>query len=146
MSCNHTEVVKRMDCHLAKLATDRYAVTVKFMYKDDLANDGVAHTQILVRMKRGQPVLKFLDFKVNVCDALSVSSFPIPLAKDLFDEARRTSNLPYNCPLKGNFLYYINNYTVTSETIPAYAPLMNFSLIFNIYKNNELVIATETQG
>ncbi|XP_073811876.1 uncharacterized protein [Musca autumnalis] len=144
--CNHTDTVLRLECHLTKLATDRYVASVKFMHNRNMAQNSVAHAVIYVRTPRTSKVVKFFDFKINVCDALSMSTYPIPLAKDLFDEARRTSNLPYNCPIKGNYLYYMNNYTVTSELLPAYAPIMNFSFILNIYEDDKLIIASETQG
>ncbi|XP_073811877.1 uncharacterized protein [Musca autumnalis] len=146
INCNHTDAVIRLDCTLMKLGTDHYVVSVKVIYKRNMARNTMVHNLIYIRNQKTSKVLKFVDFKVNICDVLSVSAFPIPVVKNIFDEARRTSNLPYNCPLKANNLYYMNNYTMTSDLIPPYAPIMNFSFIVNIYENSKLIIASESQG
>uniref|UniRef100_A0A1I8PFG5 Uncharacterized protein n=1 Tax=Stomoxys calcitrans TaxID=35570 RepID=A0A1I8PFG5_STOCA len=114
-----------------------YALDMSFMYSKDLPKTAEWHTLIYfthAQVKAGKPV-KFLDFKINICNFLT-TAMGVPFVKVLVEEMRKTSNLPYKCPLKGNFLYTLSNFSINSaKFLPAYAPLIKFNFTFNTYEN-----------
>ncbi|XP_059225849.1 uncharacterized protein LOC106089769 [Stomoxys calcitrans] len=94
--------VKEFDCDLQMLNAGSYALDMSFMYSKDLPKTAEWHTLIYfthAQVKAGKPV-KFLDFKINICNFLT-TAMGVPFVKVLVEEMRKTSNLPYKCPLKG---------------------------------------------
>uniref|UniRef100_A0A1I8PLJ7 Uncharacterized protein n=1 Tax=Stomoxys calcitrans TaxID=35570 RepID=A0A1I8PLJ7_STOCA len=97
--------------------------------------DKEAEFQFLVHFRpvKGEKSVKFLDVKLNVCDVLSKTS-SVPLLKTLMDEVRRKGNLPYDCPMKGNYLYSLVNYSLDASLLPAYAPILAFNFTWTVFE------------
>lgn len=96
---NHTSLVKRLDCEVHKVANSHYSFASNFMTNKQLYKDCEIRAIIEIQMAKSSIKYKFIDLKMSLCEALS-TAMSMPLAKELFDEARRTSNLPYACPMK----------------------------------------------
>ncbi|XP_037818449.1 uncharacterized protein LOC119608193 [Lucilia sericata] len=90
--------------------------------------------------------LKFIDIKMNICDAVR-SNYEVPLIKTILLELRKSSNIPYQCPLKKDFLYEISNLSVTDKYMtPMSLPTLNFSNGIEIYESNKLIASLFTIG
>ncbi|KNC33199.1 hypothetical protein FF38_05638 [Lucilia cuprina] len=106
-----TNSVKLFQCEMEKLAVNRYT------FSGDILFNKIMHKKLFVRyFIDTKPLAKnitvhFIDFKMNLCDALRMQ-FDIPLLKNGIIELRRNSNFPYQCPLKA-------------------APSRNFDLLFD---------------
>ncbi|XP_073811805.1 uncharacterized protein [Musca autumnalis] len=70
--------------------------------------------------------IKFMDVKFNWCDMLS-HAVAVPVLGDFLKEMTRKSNYPLSCPLKANFNYSVENYSVTEEMLPIYAANIDFN-------------------
>lgn len=82
------------------MSTGVYLINIDFELSRDLNQN--AEVQYLARfnMANSTKSIKFIDFKLNICQILTqVQS--LPLVKSLMEELRRTSDIPYSCPIKG---------------------------------------------
>uniref|UniRef100_A0A1I8NK81 Uncharacterized protein n=1 Tax=Musca domestica TaxID=7370 RepID=A0A1I8NK81_MUSDO len=89
--------------------------------------------------------IRIMDLKFKFCDIWDGST-ENRLLKTILSEVRRTSNLPHMCPVKGNFLYKMENFTVTDKFVPTYAPFMNFTVALEFLENDKLFAITKVSG
>ncbi|XP_013115683.2 uncharacterized protein LOC106093210 [Stomoxys calcitrans] len=146
VSCDSfSGLVKRFDCDFKKLATSRYALNANFLLEHDLNRNAEIHALVFFTPTKAKRSVKLMDIKLNVCTMLT-TAMSIPLARVILEEARRTSNLPYECPVKENLLYSFNNYSINAETLPPYVPLMKFNFSIFAYDNQKLITKFIVEG
>ncbi|XP_075167398.1 uncharacterized protein LOC142239488 [Haematobia irritans] len=93
-----------------------------------------------------EKVIKFMDLKLPFCDVLS-KTMVIPLARDIISEIRKAGNFPFSCPLKGNFLYFVKNLTLSKDILPSYAPPgVKFNFTFELIDNENYMGEIKVQG
>ncbi|XP_075167770.1 uncharacterized protein LOC142239916 [Haematobia irritans] len=119
-------LVKRFDCDFEKIATNKYAINANFFLGRALNRNSEIHAQVCFTPQGSSRSIKFFDIRLNICDMLT-TVMGNPFTKGLLDEMRRSSNIPYDCPIKGNYLYSFSNYSLTTQTLPTYTPLMKFN-------------------
>ncbi|XP_059225847.1 uncharacterized protein LOC131997958 [Stomoxys calcitrans] len=138
-TCNTlNSLMKIFQCELEKFGTSRYGMNARFMLERPFERNAESHILAYFTPTLAKKAVKFLDLRINICDMLSTVT-SIPLMKVILDEVRRTGNLPYRCPVKGNFLYTLKNYSVSAETLPSYMPSMKFNFSFYTYDNQQLI-------
>uniref|UniRef100_A0A1I8PM60 Uncharacterized protein n=1 Tax=Stomoxys calcitrans TaxID=35570 RepID=A0A1I8PM60_STOCA len=123
----------------------RYLANISLMLNHTIVKDADAHLLVYFNPIKRVKAFKFLDFKMNICDVLS-QAITVPIVKVLMDEMRRTSNLPFSCPIKGNFLYSVANYRIDASTLPPYVPIVPFNYSLSFYKNDEKVMGIFVAG
>ncbi|XP_059225846.1 uncharacterized protein LOC131997957 [Stomoxys calcitrans] len=131
-------LMKSFGCSLKNFGTSRYAVDAQFLLERPFEKNAEVHVMVYFTPSLAKKAVKFLDIKLNICDMLS-TVISNPLLKVILDETRKSSNLPYRCPVKANFVYTFSNFSLTAETLPLYTPFMKFNFTLNTYDNEELV-------
>ncbi|XP_059225851.1 uncharacterized protein LOC131997959 [Stomoxys calcitrans] len=142
-----SSTMKKFDCDCTMLKRGNYVGNMAFMYNKNLASNAEWHAIINIihsHLKTAKP-FKYLDVRVNVCKFLS-ATMHLPILRMFLDEVRETSNLPFKCPLKKNYLYSISNYTILSEYLPPYTPLVQFNLTLNTYDNRRPIAKLFAMG
>ncbi|XP_075167400.1 uncharacterized protein LOC142239490 [Haematobia irritans] len=142
---NYSTLTKQLECGFSKVKHSHYLFFAKFMSNRQFNPDAEVRAQITLRMKGVTQPMKFLDLQIKICDVLSKAS-SVPIVRNLFDEARRTSNIPYKCPIKRNVLYRMHNYSLTAESIPPYATIFNFTLEMDFYNEHKRFANTIVKG
>ncbi|XP_059225848.1 uncharacterized protein LOC106093208 [Stomoxys calcitrans] len=146
LTCNIlSPLVKRFDCDFKKFATSRYALDANFLLRRDFNQNAEIHALIYFTPAKAKRAVKFMDLKLNICNMLT-TAMSMPLARIILDESRRTSNLPYECPVRGDLLYTFNNYSISAETLPPYFPLMTLNFSLFTYDNQELIAEFLLEG
>uniref|UniRef100_A0A1I8PBL1 MD-2-related lipid-recognition domain-containing protein n=1 Tax=Stomoxys calcitrans TaxID=35570 RepID=A0A1I8PBL1_STOCA len=147
-SCQPTHPVStQYDCDLKKLSAGNYALDMSLMFSKDLNTNSEWQTVVYfnhAQLKTGG-WMKFMDFKMNICNFFTTAK-SVPLIKAIVGEMRKSSNLPYQCPLKGNFLYTLSNFSINSKFLPSYTPLVKFNFSFNTYDNQKLISQLFLEG
>ncbi|XP_013118111.1 uncharacterized protein LOC106095420 [Stomoxys calcitrans] len=146
VTCNkYAKRITRFDCTHRKVSTGCYSSDYSIMLDQTLDKD--ADLQFLVTFipMKGAKLVKFLDVKINICDALSQSNSS-PLLKSLLEEFKKKSDLPNGCPVKGGYLYSVANYSVDSTTLPPYAPILTFNCTVTIFEHNKRIASIRTMG
>ncbi|XP_075144542.1 uncharacterized protein LOC142219442 [Haematobia irritans] len=96
----------------------------------------VVHFLIDMKLIKLRREMRFLDLRINSCTILKKTTSNW-IMKKFLNEFMRTSNLPTSCPLKANFVYKVNNFTVNDDWIPQMAPLCDFIITIEYYNRNE---------
>uniref|UniRef100_A0A1I8NJ50 Uncharacterized protein n=1 Tax=Musca domestica TaxID=7370 RepID=A0A1I8NJ50_MUSDO len=86
-----------------------------------------------VRPVGGAKVVRFLNLKLKVCDALA-NMKTNPLVMVFQRKLILHSNLPMACPIMENVLYNISQLTINEEIIPSYAPNMDFNVTLAFFQ------------
>ncbi|XP_059224889.1 uncharacterized protein LOC131997680 [Stomoxys calcitrans] len=140
LSCSYyTELVKQFSCDFRKLATGIFALNANLVLNRSLAKNAEVAITIAVNLPGQTKKIQVLDVKLKVCDILS-NMGKVPMIKKHFNELMRSSTLPILCPIKGNVLYKINNYTITNDFFPNYTPVMNFNYTVDFYESNNRLV------
>ncbi|XP_059224891.1 uncharacterized protein LOC131997682 [Stomoxys calcitrans] len=104
------------------------------------------HIKIQVKPPVGDQIMNFMDIKLNICDFLS-NNMPNPIGISVITEIRRVANLPYSCPIKGNFAYTIKNSTFSNKILPPYTPqFIKFNFSLNLFADSEPMAQILLQG
>ncbi|XP_059217732.1 uncharacterized protein LOC131994832 [Stomoxys calcitrans] len=146
VSCpKFSDRIKYMECNWKKVATSKYNLGSIFMLNNDLDRD--AEIQLKIHISRsGGKWLKFVDLKVNLCDALQ-KLLSIPLANTLLNEALQTSNVPCSCPIKGNVMYNMSNFMVSDKLFPPYTPTnLEFNCTTNYFEHQKVIYTFIVEG
>lgn len=98
----YNDLVYDYKCSLVKNAEGVPLLHLSFKLKEDTSNVAL---HFKVRGKReNQPEETLLVFDLDVCEAISASCF---FLKMIFDELRRVSNYPTECPFKKVIFWYV---------------------------------------
>ncbi|XP_075164046.1 uncharacterized protein LOC142236696 [Haematobia irritans] len=127
----HSDKVYDYTCSLVKNNDGIPTLNVSFKLKEETSTISM---HFKVRGKQGTKAEEtLLVFDLDVCDALSATHEHYFL-KMIFNELRRVSNLPNDCPLKKDFAYTIHGFTIDSSALPNYVPEISWSVLshFNI--------------
>uniref|UniRef100_A0A1I8PLJ5 Uncharacterized protein n=1 Tax=Stomoxys calcitrans TaxID=35570 RepID=A0A1I8PLJ5_STOCA len=127
-------VVKQFDCDFEMLSPSNYLLNARFMYARELNENAELQFLIYFSHLKGSKPIKFLDFKMNICSLLS-TSMTVPTIKIIMEETRKTSNLPYECPLKTNFLYHYSNFSIQNSIFKFLTRLCTISKIQLFYEH-----------
>uniref|UniRef100_A0A1I8P1F2 Uncharacterized protein n=1 Tax=Stomoxys calcitrans TaxID=35570 RepID=A0A1I8P1F2_STOCA len=125
--------------------TNYYSLQSKFMFDRDMSDTLEVRVWVYIKLANSKNGIQFLDIRLKMCDILE-NALQNPLAKKIFAEFRRTSNIPAMCPFKANFLYQMNNFTVNDKYAPTYAPLLNFTVGYDLYEKTQLFATVKTIG
>ncbi|XP_013106649.2 uncharacterized protein LOC106086499 [Stomoxys calcitrans] len=135
---NVTDLFQDWDCCLRKLAKNRYAISVMITLSRQLAKNAEIEILIHISQPNTSKIIKFLEVKLNICDAL-VNLKAAVLIKELFKELMGVSNLPYNCPIKGNVMYNVTDFIVVDKFFPTYTPSLHFNYTLKFYNDRKLI-------
>ncbi|XP_075167397.1 uncharacterized protein LOC142239487 [Haematobia irritans] len=138
-------VIKSVNCSFNKISTNFFMTNVNVVLNNDLARDSEVRILISFQLPKNNKIITFLDVKLNICDFLS-QIMGTPLVKRLMKEVRKTGNLPYACPVKGNYRYYFANYSVTDDLLPPYTPLMKFNFSLSYFEHKKLFASSCIRG
>uniref|UniRef100_A0A1I8PF67 Uncharacterized protein n=1 Tax=Stomoxys calcitrans TaxID=35570 RepID=A0A1I8PF67_STOCA len=116
----------------------RYGLDSHFMLERAFEKNAEIHLLSFIEPVSAKKAIKFIDLKLKICDLLS-TGISIAVGKVLLAEVRKTSNLPYECPLKGNVNYTFSNLSITAETLPTYTPFMKYNFSLITYDNKQMV-------
>ncbi|XP_073821440.1 uncharacterized protein [Musca autumnalis] len=129
--------LKKLSCQMTKVATSRYAIDYKFNLNGDLHENAEMQIIIKVKLRNDNKIIKFMDLKMNICDVFNTKMSSL-VTKEMLKEVKKTSNLPLACPIKGNFDYWVTNYTVTDSFFPPYTPDVYYNFTMKYFENNRL--------
>ncbi|XP_059225471.1 uncharacterized protein LOC106088909 [Stomoxys calcitrans] len=136
VTCTKSEdVIKRFDCNCKMISKGRFSSNLFLMLSRTLDKRAELHLLATFIPNKGVKSIKFMDIKLNICTILSQIS-RVPLIKNLMAEVRRKGNLPYECPVKGDFLYSLLNYTSDASLLPPYAPILKYNFTLTTFENN----------
>ncbi|XP_075167824.1 uncharacterized protein LOC142239983 [Haematobia irritans] len=143
VDCNtsYPDLLKPPSCSFNKLAINRYSFSVCFELIRQLERNADAWVRIYYNIARSHRIVKLIDFRLKICDALHFIS-RVPLIQFILIELRRNSNLPISCPLKENNLYNISNMIITDAVVPIYAGNMDFNFTIDFFEMQKKLIAS----
>ncbi|XP_013100778.1 uncharacterized protein LOC106082673 [Stomoxys calcitrans] len=129
------KVMKQFECSYKKLGPKRYSGSGLVMFNQQLDKKFDIHIKIYVA-PRGK-IVKFLDWKLNVCDTL-YAGVSLPLARKIMWDVLKNSNFPRKCPFQANFLYNSSNIIVDESYFPKFTPSpMDLNISFEYIENQE---------
>uniref|UniRef100_A0A1I8N3Z0 Arrestin-like N-terminal domain-containing protein n=1 Tax=Musca domestica TaxID=7370 RepID=A0A1I8N3Z0_MUSDO len=134
----YNSLIKYYSCNLTKVTTNRYFLQANLELNRDLDKGAEIQMIIFVKFTKENKVLKFLDLKVKVCD-LYDSKMSSLVIKEVIREMKRVSNFPHSCPVKGNYAYWLTNFTVTENFFPTYTPTIDFNYTLRFYEKKRLL-------
>ncbi|XP_073812959.1 uncharacterized protein [Musca autumnalis] len=129
--CNNWVI--RYHCDLQNVTNNAYAFNFLIALNRQLPSNTDANILADVRPAGGRKVVKFLNIKMNVCNALG-NMKTNPLVMIFQEKMIQHSNLPAECPIKANTLYNISDVIVSQDLIPGYAPSMDFNVTIAFYQ------------
>ncbi|XP_075167402.1 uncharacterized protein LOC142239494 [Haematobia irritans] len=121
-----------------KVKSSSYTFDSVILFERNISREFDVQLTVRVLPSRGKTVIKFIDLKINLCDGLQ-TSFINPLTKSLFAEMRKSSNIPYECPLVGNFTYTFKNFSLTEKNLPLYTPSVNYTFALLLWEKARMV-------
>ncbi|XP_013106639.2 uncharacterized protein LOC106086491 [Stomoxys calcitrans] len=142
---NFRSPMKFFNCAFTKLDTNRFASDCALMLERQLLRNAEIGIEVTYVLPKGQNIVKFLQIKLNICDALEQLK-TVPLLKKLFIELIHNSNIPYTCPIKGNEVYNMTGFIISDEVFPPYTPILAFNYTVSFYENQKLFATHHTQG
>ncbi|KAI8117530.1 hypothetical protein CVS40_10630 [Lucilia cuprina] len=137
--------IKKFECNFNKLNENHYVFNEHLMFSKNMASGFNVRVYVDVNQLNSRHVVKVFDIRLEACQALN-STYGNKIYKFLFDELRRTSNIPYKCPFKGNFLYKFQNFSFTDKFLPSFTPLLNFTFGLDFYEYQNLLATTKITG
>ncbi|XP_073815223.1 uncharacterized protein [Musca autumnalis] len=88
-------------------------------------------------LTKGKRRITLFESPLDICESLN-NTAPNKFLAVFKDEMLRTSNVPHHCPLLGNFLYSVRNYTVHEEYYPSFLPEARWQFDININNNRNV--------
>ncbi|XP_073811863.1 uncharacterized protein [Musca autumnalis] len=129
----------------ASKGTNRFSSNMAFILERQLLDNAEIGIKITYKYANDPKIYTFLDIKLIVCEALD-SIQAMPMIRKLFLELMSSSNLPCNCPIKGNILYSMSDFILTEDTLPAYTPIISFNYTVGFYESKALIGRMVVQG
>uniref|UniRef100_A0A1I8P6Q0 Uncharacterized protein n=1 Tax=Stomoxys calcitrans TaxID=35570 RepID=A0A1I8P6Q0_STOCA len=146
VSCEKFDnVVKRFDCNTTRIAKGHYTTDMFFLLARTLDKNAELKFVLHFIPEKGLKSVKFVDMKVNICDAFGQAT-RVPLIKSIMEEVRSKSNLPFECPIKGDHLYSMLKFITNSSLLPPYAPFLVFNYTLAIFEENKKIASIRTRG
>ncbi|XP_023180182.2 uncharacterized protein LOC111605723 [Drosophila hydei] len=93
---------------------------------------------ILDIVKSDESVIKMGNSKLDGCKYLS-SLYGNNIYGKFFRRIQKVSNLPRKCPIPGNKLYEIRNYSIDVDEYPPAVPELTFRLTLKIMRGDHVV-------
>ncbi|XP_075167775.1 uncharacterized protein LOC142239920 [Haematobia irritans] len=122
-----------------------YLLNVEFMYDRNIGENVQFHIYIYANLLNNPKAVKFLDIKFNICNFLG-SSATNPIMKSLMTELWKTTNMPYECPMKANYLYTLTNYSISNILFPNYTPHVKFNFTLDTVYSDKVVARFIVEG
>ncbi|XP_073841213.1 uncharacterized protein [Musca autumnalis] len=139
----HTDLIHDYKCSLTKNGDGSPLLNVSFKLKEDTSNVAL-HFKVKGKMgNKSEETL--LIFDLDVCNALKGSHEHFFL-KMVFDELRRVSNFPSECPFKKDVEYKVHGFVIDSSAIPSYVPEMSWSLLSHYNVSDKMVATFNAYG
>ncbi|XP_075167773.1 uncharacterized protein LOC142239918 [Haematobia irritans] len=141
----YSTMLQRFDCDFKMLTRSNYSLNMNYIYKRTLNENAEYHFRAFFTPENAVKAVKFFDVKLNICNFLS-TSMSIPLMKAIMQETRKTSNLPYECPLKAGHLYSLSNFSVSTKILPTYTPCLKFNFSIDTYNDMKIIARFIVEG
>ncbi|KNC34902.1 hypothetical protein FF38_11084 [Lucilia cuprina] len=141
----HSSVIKIFDCDFRKLRMNHYTFSENLMFGKNMAKGFNVRVYVDVNQWGGKKGIHFINVKMDACEAIKMV-FENQVLSTLLVELRRTSNVPYLCPFKGNYLYSFQNFSFTDKFLPNFTPLVNFTFGLDFYEFDKLLGTTKISG
>ncbi|XP_075167532.1 uncharacterized protein LOC142239623 [Haematobia irritans] len=141
----NTSDIDRLECSFGKTTKNVYVYNLNFFLDRPMSNDTEIQIKLDVTPHSSMKSIKFVDLTLNICEGLTQSHKNI-IVRNLLCELRRTSNLPYACPLKANYWYKLNNVTLSPDLLPSYTPFLNFTFDFLAFRSGNLYAELQWKG
>ncbi|XP_061387306.1 uncharacterized protein LOC133322329 [Musca vetustissima] len=133
-------------CHLTKLSSNRYIVDQTMEFSRNMNENIRLRFTVRYKMSMAPKENTFLNVTMGLCELLDDRVSTI-LLRSVLEELRKSSNLPYACPLEKNYLYKLENFSLTESMFPPYTPIVNFKFRVEMFeKQNQILGSLETQG
>ncbi|XP_073811866.1 uncharacterized protein [Musca autumnalis] len=142
---NDGRIMKQHVCQLQKIATNRFLSDETMEFSQDLGENTKLRFLVFYKMPFATKYITFLNVTMGLCELLK-DKMPIVLVRTLVEELRKSSNIPYSCPLKKNFLYKLENFTLTESIFPTYTPIVDFTFRSEYFENRRLLGTIQLQG
>ncbi|KAI8122517.1 hypothetical protein CVS40_6578 [Lucilia cuprina] len=137
--------LKQIDCSFTKFSNEHYSFTEAATFDRDMGKGLKLRLWIDVKQRLLKKYFRFVDVKLEACDALT-HTFEQQFLKMIVMEYKRTTNLPTQCPFKGNHQYKMDNFSIKTENFPAYMPECNFTFGYDLYEINTLFATSRIMG
>ncbi|XP_058982102.1 uncharacterized protein LOC131804003 [Musca domestica] len=142
---NDGQVMLRNDCNMIALPMNRFIVNETLEFSQDMGEKIQLRFVVLYKIPIASKELPFLNVSMGLCELLE-SKMSSVLMRSVVDELRKSSNLPYACPMKKNYIYKLENFTLTESLLPPYIPIVNFKFSVEMFENGRSLGYLKTQG
>ncbi|XP_075167396.1 uncharacterized protein LOC142239486 [Haematobia irritans] len=147
ISCKfYGNIVKNMNCEIRKLSSNLYNMDINFILQRDLHKDTDIRLVIGIKPFENDKKFKFADLKMNLCDLLNAPKLPIMVANSIYKEVMRASNVPFQCPIKGNFLYNVSGFRIDENLFPTYTLLVKYDVTMKFYERGQMYAVVSVKG
>ncbi|XP_051859220.1 uncharacterized protein LOC127565311 [Drosophila albomicans] len=92
----------------------------------------------IVGVEYNKKFINYLSIDMDYCAALHMA-YNQNLLQLVLVGLRSVSNFPLNCPLKKNYTYFINGFTMDTKIVPAYMPEITFITNATFFYNKRAV-------
>ncbi|XP_037826672.1 uncharacterized protein LOC119614629, partial [Lucilia sericata] len=140
-----TNSLELLECQVKKLAINEYGLSGKFIFTKTMSKNFFVRFFIDTTTFSKKKLVRFIDIKMNGCDALR-TKFDVPLVQQIVLEIRRTSNIPFQCPLEANIPYTFENLTISDKFLNKFLPNLNFVQEIDFYEKDTIIGSIKTIG
>ncbi|XP_075168650.1 uncharacterized protein LOC142240806 [Haematobia irritans] len=133
-----TNLLQSIECEYHKIAIDDYGFSVRYSFTRDMASSLIARFVIDIKPEILNKEIRLIDYRINSCILLKQKTSQW-FMKRFLNEFKRTNNLPTSCPLKANFVYRMDNFTVNSDWIPRMLTLSDFIFTIELYNRQQRI-------
>uniref|UniRef100_A0A1I8MV70 Uncharacterized protein n=1 Tax=Musca domestica TaxID=7370 RepID=A0A1I8MV70_MUSDO len=142
---NLTSHIKVFECVFERQSANRFIFSERLMLSRDMNENFEMHLFISAKPRYGKKKVQFIDVRFNVCEFLN-HPLQVQMLRSLLLELFRSSNIPLNCPFKGDFLYKMNNFSFTDAYFPPYTPAVNFTFQMEFFDGKTMFAITRITG
>ncbi|XP_018783691.1 PREDICTED: uncharacterized protein LOC108965605 [Bactrocera latifrons] len=130
-------VVESINCSLTKHdITKQLVLNFEFRLRKPIT-DLVVNYKLL--LNRSGIITKFHQMEADFCNFFD-NRFDFFVVRMIAQEIRRSSNIPFECPLKKNYSYHARNFSINSKLFPQFLPNLNWSSYANFSVHNDTVV------
>ncbi|KAH8415109.1 hypothetical protein KR215_003651, partial [Drosophila sulfurigaster] len=119
---NQWPEILQIQCHINRTSKNISAIYAVAIFSEEIKNmDG----RYIVGVEYNQKVFNYLTIDVDYCAALHMA-YSQNWLQLVVVGLRSVANFPFNCPLKKNYTYFVNGFTMDMKKVPAYMPEISF--------------------
>ncbi|XP_059219929.1 uncharacterized protein LOC131995331 [Stomoxys calcitrans] len=132
-------------CTLKKWSNTEYAYSTMFKLRHQLSKNAEVEILLDAKPSTGKNLMKLIRIRISICEALN-QMFSNPILKTLMIELFRTTNLPYACPINGNYMYNATDCIISDDLVPSYLVNLQFNFTVNFLENRRRFVELLIRG